>query len=127
MIENKGLQSMPPFHHETLNVDATAADAIKLSGTITVRDPFSTIQPFFKEVHALAIEAGIEKLYIDVKQLTFVNSSAVRLFVDWAVWLQREPEDKRYVLCFQTDRSSTWQRASFPVLRSFAASVVEIG
>lgn len=126
MSDNNDLSSLPAFHHETLDVEATGPDSIKLAGTITVRDPFSTIQPFFRDIHGMVLSAGIKKLHIDVRELSFVNSSAVRLFVDWAVWLQREAEEKRYVLSFQTDRSSTWQRASFPVLRSFAASVVEV-
>lgn len=126
MSDANDLSNLSPFHHESLDVSVTGPDSIKLAGTITVRDPFSTIQPFLKEVHVRAMDARLKKLTVDVRELTFVNSSAVRLFVDWAVWLQREPEEKRYVISFWTNRSSTWQRASFPVLRSFAASVVEV-
>ena len=33
--------------------------------------------------------------------LTFVNSSSIRLFIDWAMWIQALEDDKRYFPPYQ--------------------------
>ena len=57
--------------------------------------------------------------------LTFVNSSAIRLFVDWATWVRNE-RGQRYTLRFITSRSVTWQKTSFAALMSLMKEVLAI-
>lgn len=99
---------------------------LSLSGTITNLNPGTTLGPFLRDVHDAALADGLKQLSVDVTGLTFVNSSAIRLFIDWAIWLKGVPEASRYKLVFETDRTITWQRTSFLALRSLATGVVEI-
>jgi hypothetical protein len=59
---------------------------------------------------------------VDVRSLNFVNSSAIRLFVDWI----SRAHAARYKLVFLIDRSITWHRLSFSVLKSLSPGFVEL-
>jgi hypothetical protein len=96
-----------------------------LRGKITSRDPGSELGPFFRKVHEAAKQDRISELKIDVTELAFVNSSSIRLFVDWATWLKQEIHPT-YILRFITDRTITWQRTSFVALTALAKEVVAV-
>jgi hypothetical protein len=57
-----------------------------------------------------------------VRTLEFVNSSALRLFVNWI----SRAQSGGYKLTFVIDRSVTWQRLSFSSLRSLAPESVDL-
>ena len=59
---------------------------------------------------------------VDVQALRFVNSTAIRAFVDWI----SRAAHAGYTLAFKTSASVTWHRLSFSVLKSLAPSTVEI-
>jgi len=59
-------------------------------------------------------------LTIDVRPLSFVNSSAIRLFIDVA----SRAQSAGYALVFDIDSSITWHRLSFSVLKSLAPGCV---
>lgn len=103
---------------------AVSAGKLVLSGTIAMASPGEALGPFFKSVHEAATADGLKELQVDVTGLTFVNSSAIRLFVDWATWLKREDASRRYLLRFATNFQITWQKTSFGVLRSLAKDVI---
>lgn len=111
--------------HESLGIEVVAPDTLLLKGKITSRDPASEIGPFLRDVHEAAKKDGLSVLKVDVTELSFVNSSSIRLFVDWATWLKTEDEPT-YVLRFLTDRTITWQRTSFVALTALAKEVVTV-
>ena len=104
----------------------TPPDAVQLTGVLALQDPGRVLSPFFAALHQAAQKDQIAELSVDVRQLTFVNSSAIRLFVDWATWLSNAGPGERYVLRFRTDRRITWQRTSFLVLQSLAPQAIVI-
>jgi hypothetical protein len=109
-----------------LKVTLDGPNAISLSGVLSTPDPRQTVGAFFEALHAAAITDGVSSVDVNVRELTFVNSSAIRLFVDWASRITSAPEDKRYQVHFLTSRQITWQRTSFNVLRSLAPQAVQI-
>ena len=117
-------QLTPPTHPSaTLRV--VAPDTLELSGKITSRDPGSELGPFFRAAHEAAKADGLTQFNVDVSGLDFVNSSSIRLFVDWATWLKAEGAPS-YVLKFVTNRTTTWQRTSFVALKALAKDVVSV-
>ena len=122
----KALEDLAPPTLSGVSIDIKPPDAVALSGTITTRDPAEVLEPFLRDLHAWVIEAGLREFYVDVSSLTFVNSSAIRLFVDWATWVKTEPTERRYSLNFLTDKQITWQRTSFMALQSLAGEVVSV-
>jgi hypothetical protein len=110
---------------EMVVISVTAPNQVKLSGTITQKDPANDLAGFFKALHTAAIADKLAEVRADVSGLTFVNSSAIRLFVDWATWVKNE-RGQRYTLRFITSRNVTWQKTSFMALMSLAKEVLAI-
>jgi hypothetical protein len=101
---------------------------LALSGTITSKEPDKQLGVFFRAVHEQMLAEKQPELAIDVRLLTFVNSSAIRLFIDWAIWVS-QPPGPSYKLRFIRSPLITWQRISFPPLAQLAAKhlVIEDG
>jgi hypothetical protein len=119
------LSAIQPLSVEGLDMKMDDG-VVRMSGTITMRSPSQTLQPHLKKIHEAAVADGVTSLVVDVRKLSFVNSSSMRLFVDWTVWLKDVAAPQRYKLTFSTDPNVTWQRKSFPVIRSLAPDIVEI-
>jgi hypothetical protein len=110
---------------DSVAIQLTAPNQVKLSGTITQKDPSNDLAGFFKALHTAALADKLTEVRADVSGLTFVNSSAIRLFVDWATWVKNE-RGQRYTLRFVTSRNVTWQKTSFMALMSLAKEVLAI-
>jgi len=106
-----------------INVDIVGSDTVKLKGTITKKEPAQDLDAFFKSVHRDAVSTRSDQISVDVSELTFVNSSAIRLFVDWATWVKNE-STHRYKLRFLTSRHITWQKTSFTALKSLMEGIL---
>ena len=74
------------------------------------------------ELHERIVSEGCKSMTADVQGLQFVDSSAIRLFVDW---ISRATEAS-YKILFLVDSGMTWQRLSFNVLKSMAPDTIEI-
>jgi hypothetical protein len=110
---------------ETVTVTVEAPGTIRWRGTITSKDPGKDLAEFTRAAHCAAMDDGLSELKVDVSELTFVNSSAIRLFIDWATWV-RDTKGCAYKLRFATSRRVTWQRTSFTALRSLAGQVLSV-
>ena len=110
---------------ETVTVSVEPPGTIRLRGTITSKEPGQDLAGFTRAAHRAALDDGLSELRIDVSELTFVNSSAIRLFIDWATWV-RDFKGNAYKLRFATSRRVTWQRTSFAALRSLAGQVLSV-
>ena len=120
------LADLSPPKLPELRIAVEAPDTVKLVGTITSRDPTADLAPFLKRVHAAAVAEGLRSVNVDVAGLTFVNSSAIRLFVDWTTWAKQEPEASRYQLRFVSNHLVTWQKTTLMALKSLAPNVVTV-
>jgi len=116
VLNTKGLQP-PEFAGMCV---AFTPGGLVLSGTITTKEPGSALSRFFRAVHELSIAERIQELCVDVRALTSVNSTALRLFIDWAIWVS-QPPGASYKLRFIRSPHVTWQRLSFPPLAQLAA------
>jgi hypothetical protein len=101
-----------------------APGEVTLEGTIAIENPNVALGGFLRQIHQAAVEDRLTELSVNVKKLTFVNSSAIRLLVDWSTWVRNEPEPQRYRLKFVTDPQVTWQKISFRVLKNLAPGAV---
>lgn len=101
----------------------TPPSGVAMRGTIAIPDPGLLLGGCFRRIHEAALADGLSELAVDVRQLTFVNSSAIRLFVDWSSWVSGA-RPNGYLLRFRTDRRITWQRTSFAVLQSLGGKAI---
>ena len=95
---------------------------VVLEGTIVCRNPEEVLRPALEKIHQAALADGVAQLQIDLRKLRFVNSSAIRLLVDWTLWAKGE-ENPLYRLVFRIDESITWQRLTLAALVSLAEHV----
>ncbi len=98
-------------------------EGVVLTGSITSKEPDRSLGIFFKSVHEAALKSGLKELAVDVRGLSFVNSSAIRLFIDWAIWVSQATSGG-YRLRFVRNPSVTWQRVSFPAIVQLATAHV---
>jgi len=103
-----------------LEVGLAGPNLVTMKGTITVQDG-GGLSAFFRSLHQRARENKLSEVVLDVTGLRFVNSSAIRLFVDWAMWVQG---DAAYKLRCRIDRRTTWQKTSFSALTSMVGDVL---
>jgi hypothetical protein len=99
---------------------------VSMSGTIAARNPAETVAPLLRKVHEAATQDGLSEVLVDVTGLSFVNSSAIRQFIDWTSWVKAEPTGKRYLLKFRTSRNVTWQKTTFAALKSLAGDAISV-
>ncbi len=111
---------------EGLDIDIIDEQEVSFTGLITVPNSHEALLPSIRAIHDAALGDELTELTVDVRLLTFVNSSAIRSFIDWSTWLRNLDESKRYRLRFVTDKSITWQRTSFLALKSLVPSIIEV-
>jgi len=117
-------------HIERLSVDGleieTSDARVVLRGKMTSRQPEASIQPHIRKIHDAATELPLTDVEVDVTELSFVNSSAIRLFVDWAMWAKGTTDTPHYRLTFKAKEGITWQRMTLTALTSLAPTVVRV-
>jgi anti-anti-sigma regulatory factor len=97
-------------------------DQLQLRGTLSSTTAQEEIAKRLAELHERIVERKLGSFTVDVRSLSFVNSSAIRVFVNWI----SRAEQAGYKLVFLTDKAVTWHRLSFSVLKSLAPNTVEI-
>jgi hypothetical protein len=107
---------------ESLELMLATASECRLTGTLHSASAQERLAQEFGELHDVIQSQKLAEFKVDVRALTFVNSSAIRLFVDWV----SRAEAAGYKLHFMTDRAITWHRLSFSVLKSLAPNSVAI-
>ncbi|MGH7435252.1 MAG: hypothetical protein ACRENE_06230 [Polyangiaceae bacterium] len=110
---------------EGISVELIPPNTLKLVGTMTRKEPSTDLAGFFRLLHADAVHRHVAVFWVDVCGLTFVNSSSIRLFIDWAAWVKAEA-GHRYVLAFRTSRHVTWQTTAFSALTSLMKECVTV-
>jgi hypothetical protein len=110
---------------EGLGIEFILPATIKLSGMITRNGSNQDLAGFFRTVHSDAISRGLREVFVDVSRVTFVNSSAIRLFIDWASWIKSD-QSPPYILRFVTSRRFTWQQTAFTALTALMKDVLVV-
>jgi len=107
---------------ESLEVERRAQDSLFLKGTLSTPTAQSEFKRLLQELHTEIVSTRAERFLVDVRDLSFVNSTAIRAFVDWI----SRAAHAGYKLSFTTSSAVTWHRLSFSVLKTLAPESVEI-
>jgi hypothetical protein len=111
-----------PFAIESMQIHLHRTAELRLSGTLSTMTAQAELGRHFAQIHDHIVERKYGSFRVDVRTLTFVNSSAIRVFVNWISLADRA----RYKLVFVTDRNTTWHRLSFSVLKALSPHTVEL-
>jgi hypothetical protein len=122
MPETTRLQPHVPLDIGRLRLELVAEDTVALRGQLLFNRGHDAVAVHLDDLHQRAVSGQLRRFTVDVRTLDFVNSSAIRIFVDWAAKAERA----KYCLRFLTDQHVTWQRLSFSVLRSLSPEAVEV-
>jgi hypothetical protein len=90
-----------------------------------MQEPSRVLGGFLRTVHEAAVADKVSVFELDVTELRFVNSSAIRLFLDWAGWL-KAMSPATYRLQILTCRKYTWQKTSFVAITALAGGHIEL-
>jgi ABC-type transporter Mla MlaB component len=107
---------------ENLSLSLVPGKQLILAGTLTSDSAQTALRERFTELHADIEQRALRAFNVDLRRLEFVNSSSIRLFVDWI----SRAETAGYKLVFEIDPAITWHRLSFSVLQTLAPQWVEL-
>lgn len=119
-------ESIPRLVTSDYELTCGTGGELRLSGQLSMHDPSSVIGSFFTQAHRAAVESSAREMAVDIRSLRFVNSSAIRLFVDWFTRIESLPVESRYRVVFIADTSMSWQRSTLHVFSSMFQGVVRI-
>lgn len=115
------------FNAEGLRIEPSMeADKIRLvmSGAVEMRDPGDLLNPYWNGVDEEARRRSLRRVELDLRDLTFMNSSGILTLVRWITKAKTHGPENAYTLVLQYDRNVTWQRTSIPTLAKLAPDVV---
>lgn len=116
------LRIAEPIVVESLQFLLVSESECSLSGTLSSDTAQRALAELLDTLHVRVEASRVSAFQVDVRRLEFVNSSAIRLFVNWI----SRAQSTDYELTFVIDRSVTWHRLTFSTLRSLAPETVSI-
>ena len=115
-LSAEGLSIMPQASGDLLR--------IKMIGAVEMRDPGDLLNPYWTGVDDAARAQKMKRVEVDLRDVSFMNSSGILTLVRWITKAKTHAPDKAYTLVLQYDRNVTWQRTSIPTLAKLAPQVV---
>jgi len=76
--------------------------------------------------HEQAVAAAVREVVVDLRDLEFATSSALKAFVTWLQGVHELAAEARYRVVFQSTPRHPWQGRSLHALKAFAGDVMEI-
>lgn len=99
---------------------------LKIVGEIDMQDPSLEIGPYMEKIHNAFLDSGVKEVETDFQELKFMNSSGIKVFVNWIMKLNLAPEDKKYKIKILYKKDVTWQTSSLPVLQKLQPTLIEV-
>jgi hypothetical protein len=97
---------------------------VKMIGAVEMRDPGELLNPYWTGLDATAREKKLKRVEVDLRDVSFMNSSGILTLVRWITKAKTHTPDDAYTLVLQYDRNVTWQRTSIPTLAKLAPQTV---
>lgn len=102
-----------------------ASMRLTLEGQADLRDP-GPLSGSLLDFHQQAVAHHADKVVVDLKQVEFMNSTALGAFVRWMSELLKLTQDRRYQVVLFGTRERRWQRVSLHALASFAPENISV-
>jgi anti-anti-sigma factor len=81
---------------------------------------------FMREVHAAARDRAVQEVIVDFRELEFMNSSCLKIFVAWFDTILGLPTPDQYRVIFVSNPKIRWQKQSLLALSCLAPGLVSI-
>ena len=120
--------ALPKLVCDAMTADSTQdGDQIRmvLEGTADTQSR-TELDDYINKLHAEAQRLGTKVVHIDLKELEFMNSSCLKIFVAWLAQLNDLGAEKQYKLVMHSNSKLLWQRRSLAALSCFAVDLVTV-
>jgi anti-anti-sigma regulatory factor len=111
-----------PVLIDSVRAELVGPTELRLEGSLIGQAAQTELARCLTELHKRMVAENRPSLTLDVRALTFVNSSALRVFVD----LTSRAKCANYKLIFDIDDSIAWHRLTFSVLQSLGPQCVQV-
>jgi hypothetical protein len=93
-----------------------------LIGDLDMTYPDEILTPFFNNFHERVYTKGIKEVKLDVKELTFINSSSIKVILNWLLHKVKSLEEStNYKVKLVYKKDLLWQISAFKPLSIFVA------
>jgi anti-anti-sigma factor len=113
---------------DQLTIHGALADGaidVRLAGTADT-EVRAQLDEYIKQLHAEAVRLRVPAVVIDLRQLEFMNSSSLKVFVSWLAQLRELEPSTQYKVRIRSNPNLLWQRRSLAALSCFAIDLVTI-
>jgi hypothetical protein len=111
----------PGFSAQASEAERTIT--VRLSGTADgLAHPH--LDRYLKQLHEEACRLATPQVNVDLRELQFINSSCLMLFVTWLTWLRDLEGGRQYRVTLSS--STNQQRRSFAALANVALGLVTV-
>jgi len=94
---------------------------IKGTADFQARPEFAT---WIRSLHEEVLHLRLDSVIVDIRELEFMSSMCVNVFVGWLVTILELPPAQHYKVHFRWQKSRFWQRKSLGALRRLAMMIV---
>ena len=84
------------------------------------------VEELMREVHAAARDRDVQEVIVDFRELEFMNSSCLKIFVAWIDTILGLPTAGQYRVIFVSNREIGWQKNSLLALSCLAPGLVSV-
>jgi anti-anti-sigma factor len=119
---------LPDVAGDQLTIEGRAADGainVRIAGTAdtAVR---AQLDDYVRRLHTEAVRLRVPAVVVDLRELEFMNSSCLKVFVVWLAQLRDLEPSSYYKVRIRSNPELLWQRRSLAALSCFAIDLVTI-
>src|SRR5262245_37983321 len=122
---------LAPLREQDFSCELLSADEqlhIDLAGRLATDPITRAAEEWFTRAHEVICEQKkkIASIEVDLRKLTFVSSSGIRVFINWIARVRGEPPNKQYTIVLRSNPAHEWQSRSVGALRVLGRGLVAI-
>lgn len=113
---------------ESLQIEGRIADgviALRIAGTADLAAR-ADLEDYMRRLHDEAVRTSASAVVVDLRELEFMNSSCLKVFVVWLAQLRDMDAGAHYKVRIRSNPDLLWQRRSLAALSCFAVDLVTI-
>ncbi|MCX8059148.1 MAG: hypothetical protein N3A58_07020 [Spirochaetes bacterium] len=89
---------------------------IKIFGVVEIKNPNDNFSLHIKKINSLILERNLKEIIFDLTNLEFMNSSGIKVLVEWILRLEELPDDQRFKILFIYNPKILWQESTINTL-----------
>lgn len=110
----------------TLITEEFSTMKVIFNGEIDTSNNSAILSTIIERIHEKAVENDISVVETDIRGLTFLNSTGIKVIVNWIFKMLEMPNDHRYTILFLRSEDIPWQQISIESLSTLAPSYVSL-